>query len=44
MLETSEELPVADYVFRVLRAFGERGILERLQDGLRGSGAGYLVV
>lgn len=31
MLETSEEIPSADYVFRVMRAFGERGILERLQ-------------
>lgn len=28
MLETSEEIPTADYVKRVMRAFGERGILE----------------
>ncbi len=27
MLETSEELPTAEYVFRVFRALGERGIL-----------------
>ena len=31
LLETSEEIPSADYVFRVLRALGERGILERIQ-------------
>ena len=36
MLETSEEIPSADYVFRVMRAFGERGILERLQGVLVG--------
>ncbi|MEX0933525.1 MAG: S66 peptidase family protein, partial [Candidatus Paceibacterota bacterium] len=36
MLETSEEMPSADYVFRVLRAFGERGILERVQGVLMG--------
>jgi len=30
MLETSEEIPTADYVYRVMRAFGERGILERV--------------
>lgn len=29
--ETSEEIPSNDYVFRVYRAFGERGILERVQ-------------
>jgi muramoyltetrapeptide carboxypeptidase LdcA involved in peptidoglycan recycling len=29
--ETSEEIPTHDYVFRVYRAFGERGILERVQ-------------
>nr|MBP9798236.1 LD-carboxypeptidase [Candidatus Woesebacteria bacterium] len=29
--ETSEEIPPADYVHRVLRAFGERGILERVK-------------
>jgi len=31
MLETSEELPSADYVFRVLRALGEQGVLERVK-------------
>jgi len=31
MMETSEEIPSADYVSRVFRAFGERGILERIQ-------------
>ncbi len=31
MLESSEEIPSADYVSRVIRAFGERGILERIQ-------------
>lgn len=31
MMETSEEIPTADYVKRVFRAFGERGILERIQ-------------
>ncbi|MFN3188217.1 MAG: S66 peptidase family protein [Candidatus Paceibacteria bacterium] len=31
MMETSEELPSADYVSRVFRAFGERGILNRIQ-------------
>lgn len=31
MLETSEQLPPADYVFRFLRALGERGILERVR-------------
>lgn len=36
MLETSEEMPTADYVFRVLRAFGERGILSRIQGLLLG--------
>ncbi len=29
--ETSEEMPSADYVFRVYRALGERGILARVQ-------------
>lgn len=28
--ETSEEIPTHDYVFRVFRALGERGILERI--------------
>lgn len=36
LLETSEELPSADYVFRVARALGERGILERVQGVLVG--------
>lgn len=36
MLETSEEIPSADYVFRVFRALGERGILERVQAVLVG--------
>jgi len=31
MMETSEEIPTADYVMRVFRAFGKRGILERIQ-------------
>lgn len=31
MLETSEEIPHHDYVSRVVRAFGERGILARVQ-------------
>lgn len=31
MIETSEEIPSADYVFRVFRALGERGILERIK-------------
>jgi muramoyltetrapeptide carboxypeptidase LdcA involved in peptidoglycan recycling len=30
MLETSEELPTSDYVRRVLRALGERGILQNI--------------
>jgi muramoyltetrapeptide carboxypeptidase LdcA involved in peptidoglycan recycling len=36
MLETSEQIPTADYVYRVLRALGERGILERVQGVLMG--------
>ena len=36
ILETSEEIPSANYVFRVLRAMGERGILERVQGVLVG--------
>jgi muramoyltetrapeptide carboxypeptidase LdcA involved in peptidoglycan recycling len=36
MLETSEELPSADYVFRVLRALGERGVLARVKGVLVG--------
>jgi muramoyltetrapeptide carboxypeptidase LdcA involved in peptidoglycan recycling len=35
-LETSEELPPAGYVFRVLRALGERGILGRVRGLLVG--------
>lgn len=35
-LETSEEIPTADYVFRVLRALGERRILEHVQGVLTG--------
>ena len=31
MMETSEEIPSEDYVSRVFRAFGERGILERIK-------------
>lgn len=31
MTETSEEIPTANYVFRVFRALGERGILERVK-------------
>lgn len=31
MLESSEEIPSADYVSRVVRAFGERGILGRVK-------------
>lgn len=30
MMETSEEIPTADYVMRFFRALGERGILERV--------------
>lgn len=36
MLETSEEIPSADYVFRVFRAMGERGVLGRVQGVLVG--------
>lgn len=36
MLETSEEIPAAGYVFRVLRALGERGILEKIKGVLVG--------
>lgn len=36
MLETSEEVPTADYVFRVMRALGERGVLENVQGVLMG--------
>lgn len=34
--ETSEEIPTPDYVFRVYRALGERGILERVKSVLIG--------
>lgn len=36
MLETSEEIPTADYVRRVFRAFGERGILGVVRGVLMG--------
>ncbi|MEX0931886.1 MAG: S66 peptidase family protein [Candidatus Paceibacterota bacterium] len=36
MLETSEEIPSAEYVYRVIRALGELGILERVQGVLVG--------
>ncbi len=36
ILETSEELPSADYVRRVLRALGARGVLERVKGLLVG--------
>jgi muramoyltetrapeptide carboxypeptidase LdcA involved in peptidoglycan recycling len=36
MTETSEEIPSAEYVARVYRSFGERGILERVQGVLVG--------
>lgn len=34
--ESSEEIPSADYVFRIYRALGERGILERVKGVLVG--------
>jgi len=36
MLESSEEIPSANYVFRVMRALGERGILARVKGVLVG--------
>jgi len=36
ILESSEDLPAADYVFRVMRALGERGILKRVTGVLVG--------
>ena len=36
LLETSEEIPAHSYVARVIRALGERGILERVQGVLVG--------
>lgn len=36
MTETSEEIPPAEYVFRVYRALGERGILARVRGVLVG--------
>lgn len=36
MTETSEEIPTSEYVFRVYRALGERGILERIKGILVG--------
>jgi muramoyltetrapeptide carboxypeptidase LdcA involved in peptidoglycan recycling len=40
-LETSEELPSAAYVFRVLRGLGERGILGRVKGLLVGRAKGW---
>jgi len=39
--ESSEEIPSADYVFRVYRALGERGILERVKGILVGRPKAY---
>ena len=36
MLETSEEIPTASYVYRVVRALGERGILKQAKGVLVG--------
>lgn len=36
MLETSEEIPTKEYVHRVIRAFGERNLLENVQGVLVG--------
>lgn len=36
IIESSEELPSADYVYRIMRAFGERGILKCLKGILVG--------
>ena len=36
ILETSEEIPSSDYVHRVIRAFGERGLLENIKGVLVG--------
>ncbi|MFH0712659.1 MAG: S66 peptidase family protein [Candidatus Jorgensenbacteria bacterium] len=36
MTETAEEMPSAEYVFRVYRALGERGVLERVRGILVG--------
>ena len=36
MLETSEDIPAASYVFRVIRSLGERGILARVQGVVMG--------
>ncbi|MEK7534672.1 MAG: S66 peptidase family protein [Patescibacteria group bacterium] len=36
MTETSEEIPTANYVYRVYRSLGERGILERVKGILVG--------
>jgi muramoyltetrapeptide carboxypeptidase LdcA involved in peptidoglycan recycling len=36
MLESSEEIPTHEYVYRVMRALGERGILARVQGVLVG--------
>lgn len=40
-METSEELPSAPYVGRVLRALGERGVLTRVQAVLMGRPKGW---
>lgn len=40
-LETSEEMPDSSYVSRVLRALGERGILERVRGVLVGRPKGW---
>ena len=36
ILESSEEIPAADYVFRIMRALGERGVLKRVKGILVG--------
>ena len=36
ILETSEDIPAASYVFRVIRGLGERGILSKVQGLLMG--------
>jgi muramoyltetrapeptide carboxypeptidase LdcA involved in peptidoglycan recycling len=39
--ETSEEIPAAEQVFRVYRAFGERGILEKIKAVIVGRPKGW---
>jgi len=41
MLETSEEIPSADYVLRVFRALGERGVLKKIKAVLIGRPAAW---